>query len=85
MLKRVAGLVRRVELLLVVACAWALAMGMPREARADGGGCTDTCTAAFGSSYVANGRLYLLADCAVSDSGTTFCMYIGKALLPSIG
>ena len=84
MLRRVTERVR-VELLLIVACACALAMmGTPREARADGG-CTDTCTAVFGSSYTANGRLYILTDCAVSDSGTTFCMYVGRALLPSIG
>jgi len=85
MLKRFTSLVR-VQLLLIVACASALALvGAPREARADGGSCTDTCSAVFGSSYTSNGRLYILTDCAVSDSGTTFCMYVGRAMAPSIG
>jgi hypothetical protein len=84
MVKRFTARVRVELLLLIAACASALAMGMPREAHADGG-CTSTCSAAFGSSYTSGGRLWILTDCAVSESGTTFCQYTGKALLPSIG
>jgi hypothetical protein len=73
---------QRLELLLIVAGAWALALGLPRHARADGGNCVDACVAAFGVAYVSNNRLYVLTDCATSElgTGTVWCQYVGTAL-----
>ena len=82
MIGRIMALAQRVELLLIVACAWALAISMPRQAHADGESCVDACVAAFGISFTSNGRYYLLADCGSSElgSGRVWCMYVGRAL-----
>jgi len=75
MISRVMALLRRAELLVIVAGA-AVILAVPGKAAANDPVCRAKCAGAFGDTFWAADQFYILNDCGPTGDGSTWCLYV---------